>query len=114
MKITQQQADLFIMTNGKYFEGYHLHQIREQLLQLDESKWAILQVIQFKDPTISLIVSLIGGALGIDRFLIGDVGLGIGKLITCGGLWVWTVVDWFLIMGATREKNLQRLLSYMH
>ena len=43
------------------------------------------------------------GYLGIDRFLIGDTGLGIAKLLTCGGLGVWTIIDWFLIMGATSE-----------
>ena len=70
---------------------------------------AIVQTLQFKDPTTSLIVSLIGGQLGIDRFIIGDTGLGIGKLITCGGFGIWAIVDWFMIMGATREKNMAKL-----
>ena len=56
-----------------------------------------------------LIVSVIAGSLGIDRFMIGDTGLGIGKLLTCGGLGVWTIIDWFMIQGATREKNMQKL-----
>jgi TM2 domain-containing membrane protein YozV len=101
-----QKVDMFIMTNGKYFESYQLGPVREKLINIDDSKWSIIQMLQFKDPTISLIVSLIGGWFGIDRFLIGDTGLGVGKLLTCGGLGIWTVVDWFLIMGATREKNM--------
>ena len=51
--------------------------------------------------------SLLGGQLGIDRFMIGDTGMGIGKLLTCGGLGIWAIIDWFLIMGATREKNME-------
>ena len=43
----------------------------------------------------------------IDRFMIGDTGMGVGKLLTCGGLGIWTIIDWFLIMGATREKNME-------
>jgi len=62
---------------------------------------------------LSLIVSIVGGHFGIDRFLIGDIGLGIGKLITCGGLGVWTIIDWFLIMDATRSKNFGKLQPYL-
>ena len=104
-----QKVDMFIMTNGKYFEGHHLVQVRDRLLELDDSKWLSLQTIQFKDPNISLIVSILGGHLGIDRFIVGDTGLGIAKLLTCGGMGIWTIVDWFLIMGVTREKNMQKL-----
>lgn len=101
------KVDMFMMTNSKFFEAHHLNAIREKLLSLDDSKWGLVQVLQFKDPTTSLIVSLLGGSLGIDRFMIGDTGMGIGKLLTCGGLGVWSIIDWFLIMGATREKNMQ-------
>ena len=104
-----QKVDMFIMTNSKFFEGHQVAPIRDRLLKLDDSKWALVQTMQFKDPTTSLIVSLLAGSLGIDRFMIGDTGLGIGKLLTCGGLGIWAIIDWFMIMGATREKNMQRL-----
>lgn len=103
-----QKVDLFMMNNGKYFESHQLPLIRNSLIELDDSKWVTLQLTQFKDPTTSLIVSLVAGGFGIDRFLIGDTGLGVGKLLTCGGLGIWAIVDWFLIMGATREKNLEK------
>jgi len=109
-----QKVDLFIMTNSRFFESHHLMQIRERLLQVDDTKWSLLQTLQFKDPTTSLIISLLGGSLGIDRFLIGDTGLGVGKLLTCGGLGVWTIVDWFLIMPATRELNLSKLQQVLY
>ena len=46
--------------------------------------------------------------------MIGDTGLGIGKLLTCGGLGIWGIVDWFLIMGATREKNMLKLQRILY
>jgi len=108
-----QKVDLFIMANGKYFESHQVAQIRERLLQVDDSRWPVIQSLQFKDPTISLVISILAGPLGIDRFYIGDTGLGIGKLITCGGLGIWTLIDWFLIMDATREKNVLKLQQYL-
>lgn len=104
-----QKVDMFIMTNGKFFESHQLAQVRDRLLNTDDSKWVLIQTIQFKDPTTSLIVSLLAGSLGIDRFIIGDIGLGVGKLLTCGGFGIWAIVDWFLIMGSTREKNMALL-----
>ncbi len=108
-----QKVDMFIMANSKFFESHHVMQIRDRLLQIEDAKWSMIQTIQFKDPTTSLIVSLLGGSLGIDRFLIGDTGLGVGKLLTCGGLGIWAIIDWFMIMGATREKNMIKLQPFL-
>ena len=109
-----QKVDMFIMTNAKYFESYHLQGIRERLLSLDDSKWALISTIQLKDPTMILVISVLVGHFGVDRFIIGDTGLGIGKLLTCGGLGIWTIVDWFLIMGATRQKNMEKIQPYLY
>lgn len=109
-----QKVDMFILTNGKYFDDFQVQVIRERLLEIDDSKWAALSTLQFKDPTTSLIVSLLAGSLGVDRFIIGDTGLGIGKLLTCGGLGIWAIVDWFMIKGATKEKNLTKLQQILY
>lgn len=109
-----QKVDLFCMTNNKFFESYQVPHIRQKLLNADESKWDIIQTLQFKDPTTCLIISLLGGSLGIDRFYLGDTGLGVAKLITCGGLGIWTIIDLFLIMGAAREKNISKLQQVLY
>jgi TM2 domain-containing membrane protein YozV len=110
----QQKVDMFMMSYAKYFEGFQLPTLRDRLLSLDDSKLIHLQASNLKDPAIILIVSIVGGHFGIDRFLIGDVGLGVAKLLTCGGLGIWTIVDWFLIMGRTREVNLQHLVQNLY
>ncbi len=109
-----QKVDMFIMTNGKFFESHQIGQIRERLLVLDESKWPMIQSLPLKDPSTSLIVSILGGSMGIDRFIIGDTGIGVGKLLTCGGFGIWTIIDWFMIQGATREKNMQKLQQFLY
>jgi hypothetical protein len=104
-----QKVDMFIMSNSKYFDSFQLQAIKQQLAGTSENKEAKLQILQFKDPSITLIISIFLGSLGIDRFFIGDIGLGIGKLVTIGGIGIWTIVDWFLIQRATKEKNLKTL-----
>src|SRR5687768_9595905 len=104
-----QKVDMYLMTNGKYFEGSAIPMVRDTLLKLDDSKFLTLQTLNLKDPTTMLVVSLIGGQLGIDRFMVGDTGLGIAKLLTCGGLGIWAIVDWFMIMSRTKELNLQKI-----
>lgn len=104
-----QKVDLFIMSNVKYFEAHQINMIREKLISLDDSKWVAVQTVQLKDPTTILIVSILAGSFGIDRFMIGDTGMGVGKLVTCGGLGIWAIIDWFLIQGATREKNMEKM-----
>ena len=37
--------------------------------------------------------------------MLGHTGAGIGKLLTCGGFWVWWFIDLFLIMKATKEQK---------
>ncbi|MNJ98120.1 TM2 domain protein [compost metagenome] len=108
-----QKVDMYLMSNAKYFQAQHLNFVREKLLAADESKWMMIQAAELKDPTTIIIVSILAGGLGIDRFLIGDTGLGVAKLLTCGGLGVWTIVDWFLIMDLTRQKNMEKLQAFL-
>lgn len=108
-----QKVDMFMIANNKYFEGHHLNAVREKLLSLDDTKWPLVQTLQFKSPDTAQILSVMG-QVGIDRFFIGDTGLGIVKLLTCGGLGIWTIIDWFMIQGAAREKNMETFQNALY
>jgi hypothetical protein len=60
-------------------------------------------VFSDKEYIIALLFSIFLGYLGIDRFYMGQVGMGIGKLLTGGGCLVWWLIDVILI--ATRSSN---------
>lgn len=104
-----EKVNEIIMMYGKYLPMEYIETIRKRLLDMEYDQ-AIVVCSQMKDPLIALILSLTCGTFGIDRFYIGDVMLGVLKLITCGGLAVWHIIDCFLIMAATKEKNLQTLM----
>ena len=71
--------------------------------------WVPISSLQFKSPTVALVLSIFLGCYGIDRFYIGHIGLGFAKLLTCSGVGFWAIIDWFLILGATRNENLKKL-----
>ncbi len=52
--------------------------------------------------TITLIMSILFGEIGVDRFIMGHIGLGILKLLTFGGFGIWWLIDVILI--ATKHK----------
>jgi len=108
----KKQADQLIMLNMSKLAPEYVEPIREQLMAT-EYNHAVMVFSTLKDPTISLIISVLLGIYGIDRFYIGDVGLGVGKLLTGGGCGVWWIIDIFLIMGATRQKNTERIMQML-
>jgi TM2 domain-containing membrane protein YozV len=61
---------------------------------------------------VALLLSIFLGSLGIDRFYLGHIGLGILKLITLGGCYIWWIIDIILIAtGKIRDANGQPLAS---
>ena len=101
-------TDSFLSANTGSFPSEQLPSLRERLSQLDDSQAnQVIAAANIKNPTTALILSIFLGTLGVDRFYIGHIGLGVAKLLlawlTFG---IWTVIDWFLIINATKKANL--------
>lgn len=105
------QIDSFLIANSENLPSEKLPIIREKLQNLPDSCWGAIVTTEIKRPIIVLIISFLVGQLGIDRFYLGQVGLGILKLVTCGGFGIWWLIDLFLIMGETKEDNARRLMA---
>lgn len=107
------KVDLFLLQNRRYFSERDWPVIRSILFRVDDSRWDSLLVMRLKDPTLALVFSFFLGTLGIDRFYVGNVGLGLLKLLTAGLGGLWTFIDWFLIMRAARNANCRALERYV-
>ncbi len=81
-------------------------QAKRDLTESEQTQFELQYTRTRKNPTTALILGILFGGVGVDRFYIGDIGLGLGKLFTLGGLGIWALVDWFLIRGAAEAKNI--------
>ena len=109
----QQKVDLYVMSNQKYFPAEKMMYLKEKLSQTDESKFALLCSVELKDPTTLLLVSLFIGGWGIDRFMLGDVGMGVLKLLTCGLCGILTIIDWFTVAKRAKELNFANVMAIL-
>ena len=107
------KSNMLLMTYSKYFPEENIIMLKEKFEAMDDDKTSMMYSLQFKDPMMALILSIVAGTLGIDRFYIGDVGLGVAKLLTCGGCGIWTIIDYFMIMKAAKQKNFEKLMTFM-
>lgn len=111
--LDQQKIDMYIMTNQKYFPEEKITYLQDKLRTMDDQKFSLLTAVELKEPSTLLLVSIFLGVLGIDRFMLGDTGMGILKLLTCGCCGVLTIIDWFTISKKTKEFNFNKVMTLL-
>ena len=107
------KIDMFFVANGKKLPAEKAVLIREKMAQIDDSRYATISSVELKDPTTMLLVSIFLGELGVDRFMMGETGMGILKLLTaglCGILWL---IDLIGITKKVKEYNYNELMKIL-
>ena len=107
------KIDMFFVANGKKLPAEKAVLIREKMAQIDDSRYATISSVELKDPTTMLLVSIFLGELGFDRFMLGETGMGILKLLTaglCGILWL---IDLIGITKKVKEYNYNELMKIL-
>ncbi|MHA5053618.1 TM2 domain-containing protein [Streptomyces sp. SD15] len=60
-----------------------------------------------KSKIVAGVLQLTLGTLGIGRFYMGSVGIGIAQLFTCGGLGIWALIDGILLLTGSNNTDSQ-------
>lgn len=108
-----QKVDMFIMSNQKYLPAEKIVFLKQKLTEADESKFTLASAVEFKDPTTILLISIFLGCFGVDRFMLGDTGMGILKLLTGGLCGILTIIDWFSVQKKAKEINYNNLMMIL-
>ncbi|HEL1583781.1 TPA: TM2 domain-containing protein [Streptococcus suis] len=119
-----QFTDSYLAANASNLPAESLPMIRQRLDELNEAQTSYVLSAELKNPTTALIFSILLGGFGADRFYIGQAGLGAAKLglvilywltiwfgigLLFSPVFIWIIVDYFLIMNATKKVNLETL-----
>ena len=105
----KQKVDLYLTTNTKYFRTEDIPIIRQKLESASDDTYLTLQATELKNPTTVLLLSIFLGVLGVDRFMIGDIGMGVLKLLTGGLCGILAIIDWFTISKKTKTLNFSKI-----
>jgi len=80
---------------------------RKIVRRTDVRKSVVYVDVRSVNWVLVLVMSIIFGVFGVDRFIMGKVGTGILKLITLGGLGIWWLTDIILIATKYQFKNVE-------
>ena len=100
-KLARQRVARFLMANGKYLPENEIPRLRESLSKLSKDEMLEVECISFRNPVLLIILSFFFGTMGVDRFVLGDVKHGVGKLL----LWVLWVIFYCGYMFALLQRS---------
>lgn len=102
------QSDARALHEADLLDGHYLEKRLREVGQHTPSMsfLALYQIDKRRHFLAAFFFSFLWGTFGVDRFYLGKVWTGILKLITLGGLGIWTLVDLSTIMsGSMRDKQ---------
>lgn len=106
----------YLVFNSSKFNPRDLIEIRDRVSKLDASTQDQLLTINLKSPIICLILSLVFGGLGVDRYYLGDVLFGILKFLSIFifiGV-IWAIIDIFFCYEKAKEINAERVFDWLN
>jgi len=101
-----------IELKGNYFPEVALDEIKEFMESLNGDDLNRFMNLPFKDPSKMFWTAFPLGIFGVDRFMLGETGLGLVKLLTLGLFFIGFIADCFTITSRTKSYNFQQFLVF--
>ncbi|WP_055585665.1 TM2 domain-containing protein [Peterkaempfera griseoplana] len=60
-----------------------------------------------KSKIVAGVLQLALGSLGVGRFYLGNVGMGLAQLFTCGGFGIWALIDGIILLTSENQTDAQ-------
>ena len=106
-------TDQYLVLNQMDLPEDKIPILRAHMLHCSLGKLQAIQGMSCRHAHHMQFISFILGWSGIDRMLIGDIGLGLFKLLTFGGFGVLMLFDWLTIVHQTRYYNYLQVMSVL-
>lgn len=114
----QSKVYSIMMQYKELIPAENLPQLQRALENASDCVYERVSFLPTRSPLITLLLSVFCGAFGVDRFYIGDIGLGITKLLLCtpciiftfgiGSL--WTLLDIYFCYEKAKKMNFDNLM----
>lgn len=106
----QKKTEIYLAQNQKYFPTDKIAYLKEKLNTADSDAAFAAMSVKLKNPTLTTVMAVFFGGWGVDRFINGDIGMGVLKILTAGCCGVLTIIDWFTSGKRTKEINLNNVI----
>ena len=67
-------------------------------VRMSTESFVLVEGVSPKSRTVAAVLCFFLGALGIHRFYVGKVGTGVLMIVTLGGLGIWALIDFIMIL----------------
>ena len=107
----KQQIEMYLMAHQGDFPAEKLMYLREKFAKASETAVACAMAVELTHPITMLLISFFLGGFGVDRFMLGDTGMGVLKLLTGGLCGILSLVDLFTISSKAKEQNFNKVMA---
>jgi hypothetical protein len=99
------QVTFWLSANADKFSPTDLPAIKAKLDEMDNNQMMFLQNVELKKPSTIFLIALL---FGWERFFLGDISLGILKVVTGYGCGIWWLIDIFSAKKRAMTYNLKQ------